>query len=322
MRTIVKLMLCAGMVGLFVQPAGATVWSSQFDTWSGSDGTSASTYTDTTGANPRSYGIWTASSNWSGLAAGWLTQGTIEGTNKTAKFNNVADAKNGRARFGTALPSTMDSNGGVAVAWRMRVGPTNPGRGPFQICLTSDGAVHTPTTENALTISAFIRVRNNGGTGGSVIDIQRNGGSSYSTATDPLKIDVLTLPTNISNEWHQWSASVIRDQATGYGYWKLWLDGSQLLFTGSAGSPTFDPDGAGPEVSQQFSFATKILEGFDGTVHNEPYIGLGDLNSQDAWDFEFDYVNYKDDGIGYFVPEPASLMLLVLGAGLLSRRRK
>jgi hypothetical protein len=290
-------------LGFAVSGAQATEWICGFSDFAGTDGTAVANYTDVDGQNPRTYSIWTASTNWANLAAGWLTQGDIGGGNKTAKFNNVADAKNGRARFGTALPATMDANGGVVVAWRMRVGPTNPGRGPIQICVTSDGAVHTPTTENALTISAFIRVRNNGGAGGSVIDILRNGGTSYSGATDPLKIDVLTLPTNISNEWHQWTAAVIRDTTTGYGYWKLWLDGAQLLFTGSAGSPTFDPDGAGPEPSQQFSFATKLLEGFDGTVHNEPYIGLGDLNSQDAWDFEFDCVAYRDDGIGAFTCE-------------------
>ena len=76
--------------------------------------------------------------------------------------------------------------------------------------MTSDGQVHTSTSDNPLTNSAFIRLRNNGGTGGSQIDIMRNGGTSYSTATDPLKIDVLTLGSNLMDQWHQWTAAVIR----------------------------------------------------------------------------------------------------------------
>ena len=276
----------------------ATEWLCDFDSFTGSDGAAAAGYTDIDGLNPRVYGMWTASSQWSNLAPGWLTQGNIGGGSMTARFSNVADGRNGRARFGTALPGSMDADGGVALTWRMRVGPANPTRGPIQICVTSDGAING---DNTLTNSAFIAVRNNGGVGGTTIDILRNGGTSYSTTSDlTFRIKVLTLGNNLSDQWHQWSASVIRDPATGHGYWKLWLDGTQLLFGGAAGSPMYDPDGEGPEPSQQFSFVTMVHEGFDGTVHNEPYIGLGELNTQDIWDFEFDCVAYRDDGIGLF----------------------
>ena len=316
-RALVLLALSA-----FIGPAWAGTWVNQFDNFSGSDGTAVSNYTDTNGLNPRSYGMWSTSSNWSALPAGWLTQGTIEGSNKTAKFANPADSLSGRARFGTALPASMDADGGVAVAWRMRVGAANPTRGPIQICVTSDGATHLSSADNPLTNSAFVRVRNNGGAGGTQIDILRNNGNLYANATAPYKINTLTLGSNLADEWHQWTASVIRDPATNHGYWKLWLDGTLLAFTGDSGSPMYDPDGAGPEASQAFSFATLLHEGFGGTVNNEPYVGLGDLNTQDVWDFEFDYVNYQDDGIGFFVPEPASLMLFAAGSLLITRKRR
>jgi hypothetical protein len=71
---------------------------------------------------------------------------------------------------------------------------------------------------------------------------------------------------------------------------------------------------------EQYSFST-FMEGFDGNVHNQPYIGMGDLNTQDAWDMEFDYINHRDDGLFLIVPEPGSLILLAVGGVLLGRRR-
>lgn len=321
MKPVLSLIVGLCLVGAVIQPASATVWANNFNNFTGSDGTSVSTYTDQTGTDNRSYYIMTQASDWSGLPAGWLTQGDIESGNKTAKFNNVADGFKGRAKFGTDLPTSMDAVGGVAVAWRMRVGPTNPSRGPIQICLSDDGS--TVSSDNTRTTSAFFQVKNNGGTGNTTIDILRNGGSSYSSVT-PGNIVPLTLGSNLNNEWHQWTAAVVFDATAKIGYWKLWLDGTQLLFTGTAGSPMYDPDGAGPQASQQFSFYTSVTkDGFGGSATNKPYIGLGDLGSNlDVADFEFDYVNYKDDGVGYFVPEPASLALLAAGACLLARRRR
>jgi hypothetical protein len=87
-----------------------------------------------------------------------------------------------------------------------------------------------------------------------------------------------------------------------------------LQFGGDSGGLNLDWN------DEQWSFRTftSTSEGFSG----DPYIGLGDLNTQDAWDMEFGYVNYRDDGFsGHWVPEPTTLLLLAIGGCLVRRRR-
>ena len=121
---------------------------------------------------------------------------------------------------------------------------------------------------------------------GTTLQIQSNSGSLYGD------IDALTIPTVSDGDYHTWVSTVKVDSGTAY--WDLQLDGAQLLFTGASGSPVLDGD--------QYSFKTGPND-FSG----DPYIGLGELNTQETWDFEFDYVHWQN------VPEPASLALLAAG---------
>lgn len=289
-------------------PAMATAWLNHFDNWSGSNLTSVSDYTDTNGQNPRSYTV-TYNTGMGGVTQSvpYLYQGDIGSGNKTAAFWNEPGTGSGRIRFATPLPASADLNEGIEVEWSMRVGFTNTGRGPIQIAGTAlgdSGSLATP-------FNAYIRLQNTGGLdGNSHIDIQRNGGGLYkdlSGTNDPLRVDRLTLPTNIGDEFHTWKALVIRNPDENKAYWKLYLDGKQLLFTGPSGSPVWN--------GQQYSFKT-FQEGFGSSGTNDPYIGLGDLNSQDSWEFEFDYVGFTD------VPEPGCLALLGLSSLLVVARRR
>jgi hypothetical protein len=255
----------------------ATEWVAGFtstspESFTGTDNTAVANYTDTLGGNPNSY---TVTFPLGGSApAGWLTQGSRGSVPTTAKFlNPPGDGMGGRARFSTPLPATMDANGGVAFAWTARYGSYAMGRAPIQLCVTDTGQ---PDTAGGVEYNAFIRVQN-----GTTLAIQSNGGTLYTT------IDALTISSVADGQYHQWSASVITSGTLAH--WKLYLNGAQLLFSGVDGAHQFDP-GTG---FQQFSFQTGS-NGFSGN----PYIGLGDLQTgQDQWDFEFDCVAYKDDGI-------------------------
>lgn len=277
-----KMVLLAAMAALgTVTAAHANQWLADFDDWSGQNGTSVSNYTDIGGLNPRSFSVQADVLIGPAQAEPWLSQGDAGG-NKAAKFLNIVDSSNGRVRFRSNLPETMDLTQGISVAWRMRVGPDNTGRGQIQIAVTTTGAT------SGSPFNAYIRLRNSGhATGNSFIDILRNGGGQYSGLTganDPLRVDTLVLNKNLTNQFAQWSAAIVHEPVENKAYWKLWLDGELLLFDGPSGSPELN--------GEQYSFRT-FQESFTG----DPYIGLGDLNTQNAWDFEFDCVVYKDDGL-------------------------
>lgn len=302
-----KAVLCAiGVCALSVAAAQGSIWVSEFNDWSGVNGTSVSNYTDTDGLNPNSFAVQADVLIAPAQNDPWLSQGDVGG-NKTAKFNNIVNSSNGRVRFRTNLPGSMDLTQGVAVAWQMRVGADNTGRGQIQVAATTDG------TTTGLPFNAFVRLRNSGhASGNSYIDILRNGGGLYSGlsgANDPLRVDTLVLDSNLTDEFAQWTATIVHNAEDNKAYWKLFLNGELLQFTGPSGSPELN--------GEQYSFRT-FQESFTGV----PYIGLGDLNTQDAWDFEFGYLNYRDDGAIYFVPEPASLLLMAVCGLVVSRRRR
>jgi len=262
--------LLAGAAVLMMAGVGqATQWVADFTNWAGQDATAVSTYTDTDGGNPNSYTV--TFNGAAGLPAGWLTQGNRGGAPTTAKFTNAAGGGNGRARFSTALPASMDANGGISIGWNVRYGSYAMTRAPVQIAVTDSGATQTA---GGVEYNCYIRVQN-----GTALRILSNGGGTYGQIDE--------LPVNVADgQYHQWSCAVIT--ADGVAHWKMWLDGTLLLFTGIDGAHQFDP-GTGLE---DFSFRTTPND-FTG----DPYIGLGELNSQDIWDFEFDCVSYKDDGL-------------------------
>lgn len=290
--------------------AQAAIWTNEFSDLTGTNAAAVSNYTDTGGGNPNSYTVTFNGTGSMTQASPWLYQGDIGGGNKTAAFFNEPGTGSGRVRFSTPLPSSMDLAGGIAVAWRMRVGSANTGRGPIQIAATASGGGDGTSAD---AFNAYFRLQNSGhASGNSYIDIQRNGGSLYSTISDTtLRIDTLVLDRNIVDEFHQWTAAAVYHPDDNKAYWKLWMDGNLLLFPGPA-------DGGGSPMlnGEQFSFRT-FQEGFTGPS----YLGLGDLNNQDTWDLEFDFVNYRDDGAVFFVPEPGALALLACGLVLLRRRR-
>jgi hypothetical protein len=257
----------------------ATEWVADFtsvapESWSLSDNDAVANYTDTTGANPNSYTVTYKGAG--AVPAGWLTQGSRAGTPTTAKFWNAPGANtSGRARFATPLPLSMDGNGGVSVGWTARYGSYVMTRAPVQIAFFDDG------TSTGVRYNAYICVQN-----GTQVRIHDNNGNAYAS------IDELTLASSVGDgQYHQWSCAVIT--SAGLAHWKLWVDGVQLLFGNTNGAHTFDA-GSG---SEQFSFQTASNSFTSITGPSGAYIGLGELNSQDIWDFEFDCVAYKDDGL-------------------------
>jgi hypothetical protein len=193
--------------------AQGAIWESDFSNWTGTDAASVSSYTDINGMNPRSF-VTDAVISPSQEGVPWLSQGDVGG-NKTANFNNIATdpATTGRVRFRSNLPGSMRLDTGVSVAWDMRVGADNAGRGPIQIAATLDGQ----PAANQYKHSAYIRLRNSGHeSGNSYIDIQRNGGGLYSDRPDNLLIERLVLDSNLTDEFHQWTAFAIHNPDDDY----------------------------------------------------------------------------------------------------------
>lgn len=258
-----------GLAAVATCQVQATTWLADFtsvapEVWTASDSAAKADYADTTGSNPNAFTV--TFNGATGLSPGWLTQGERGGVPTTAKFWNPAgDGKGGRARFSTPLPSSMDAAGGVSFGWTARYGSYAMARAPIQLAVTDTGVT------GGVQYNVFLNLQN-----GTSLRVQSNGGSYYST------IDALTIPNAGDGQYHQWSCAVIT--AEGTAHWKLWLDGTQLLFTGTDGAHTYN--------GEQFSFKTGT-NAFSGA----PYVGLGDLQSTDVWDFEFDCVTYKDNGL-------------------------
>jgi len=163
-------------------------------------------------------------------------------------------------------------------------------RAPIQIAITDTGGPQGP---GVLAFNAYLRVQN-----GTTLAIQSNSGSLYST------ISALTIPNVADGQYHEWTTQILVRE--GMAYWDLRLDGTQLLFGGTDGSPVLE--------ARQYSFRTG-----PNSFSGNPYIGLGELQSGAAngWDFEFDYVRFQN------LPEPATLVFLGAGAlGLIRRRRQ
>jgi hypothetical protein len=273
----------------------ATTWVADFssitpESWTGSDAGAVAGYPDPANPEtPRTFSV-TIPLDYGSLPAGWLTQGVRDGNATTAKFYNVAgDAKGGRTRFATLLPNTLDAAGGIAFAWTCRIGNYAVGRGPVQLAFTRDGANgnnNVPAGSNN-EYNAYIRLQN-----GVTVSIRTDGGGAYTNLGD------VTLPVSISDDgFHQWSTSIIV-LSDGMAHWKLWIDGVLLEFPGTNGVHDIDPAG-GTDV-QRFSFKTAAanFSGPTGTT-STPYISLGELQNAtfDQWDFEFDCVAYRDDGL-------------------------
>jgi len=189
----------------------------------------------------------------------------------TARFFNAPDGKTGRARFSTALPASADADGGVSVGWTARYGYYAMTRAPVQIAVTDTGQ---PQGDGGTEYNAYIRVQY-----GSIISIRNNSGGTYA---DLLDLDAFFAVGDLADgRYHQWSCAVV--SGGGMAHWKLWVDGVQLFFYGANGEHEYN--------GEWYSFQTPPND-FSGS----PYIGLGELQSQDQWDFEFDCVAYADDG--------------------------
>jgi len=304
----------AALAGLMVAagPAQAVYMSfeSDFTTWAGSDGTSTSPVSSSTGHLPGSECGWAVTYDGAtGRAApGWLTQGDIGGTPTAASFYHKIPPGNttARARFSTVLPKCWRERGLENVRMRVDYGMK------YAFGYHSDrGSIQITYPTNNGQFNAYMRVRHhpdNVTYPHTMIQPLRNGGSHYGVDTLYLE-DGDGNPRYIADEWHDWSADVVYGEYADYGtyggqthwaYWNVYLDGEHLLFGGENGSPVFG--------GRTYSFRT-----FTEAVSGEPYIGLGELQWAGHWDFECDYVN--------FTPEPASLLLLAFG-GLLMRRRR
>jgi hypothetical protein len=269
------------MIGT-AQAIAVEKYEAEFTSFTGSDATAESPVTSSTGDTPAgNFNLsptgFVGIGNWEPRGVDWLTQGLISGSPETAKFSHpgTGGTGGGRARFSAPLTSSMAASDGVKVAWSASYGDYAIGRGPIQIAVTDDG------TNAGTQYNVYYRVQN-----GTTLQILENGGGLYGD------IDALTIPTVSDGDYHTWVSTVKVD--SGAAYWDLQLDGAQLLFTGADGSPVLDGD--------QYSFKTDP-DSFTG----DPYIGLGELNTQEIWDFEFDYVNWQN------VPEPASFALLAAG---------
>lgn len=297
------LFVCA--VALVAGAAQAVIiekYEAEFTSWSGSDGTSTSPVTSSTGHTPAGdfNMLFVGGGSQAPKGTGWLTQGLIGLSPETAKFSHpgAGGSGGGRARFGAELTTSMVGSEGVRVEWRAKYGSYGMGRAPIQIGVTDTGL--SGDLPGNVEQNAYIRVQN-----GTNIDIQRNGGGLY---TD---IGTLVLPgVGVGDgQFHEWAVEVLCG-ADGAGHWSLWLDGEKLLFP-TVADTNEQMQGAHTYEGVEYSFATFSDSSFSGA----PYIGLGEVNTQEMWDFEFDYVRWQN------LPEPATLSLLAIGGGLMLRRR-
>jgi len=270
-RTILGVVL---VMLLAAGPIWAAEWVADFKNFSGQDMTAVSNYIELGGGNPGSFAV-TFSTTPRGT--GWLTQGTRGGIPTTAKFLHpgVGGAGSGRARWTTTFPTTMLGETGMSFAWKARYANYSIGRGPVQLIVrdSADNG-HRP----------YFRVQN-----GVNLRILNNSGGNMAG------IDNLVLAYNVSDPplYHQWSASVVTaDEETApgsgifqnAGHWKVWLNGQLLVFTGTNGEHTYD--------GQTYSFKTIR----DATVTpTATEFCLGEVNTQDRWDFEFDAIAFRDD---------------------------
>jgi hypothetical protein len=247
-------------------------YEAEFTSFASSDAGAVSPVTSSTGHTPA--GDFTVTFVGGGGQApkgtDWLTQGLIGGSPETAKFSHpgTGGAGSGRARFAAPLTSSMTANDGVNVIWSARYGDYPIGRGPIQIAVWDDGsATGTPYT-------VYYRVQD-----GTTLQILQNGGQLY------VDIDELTIPDVADGEYHTWESTVKVDSETAY--WDLQLDGEQLLFSGADGNQTLD--------GTLYSFRTSSEAFTPISQGSGAYIGLGELNTQEVWDFEFDYVRWGSD---------------------------
>jgi hypothetical protein len=222
-------------------------------------------------------------------APGWLTQGSIGGTPTTAKFYHKIPpgTANARARFSAVLPSEWRTGGlqdtGLRVNYGMKYASDySSGRGSIQVCF--------PTQSYGL-FDAYLRVRHVAGGANTMIQPRDNAGNAVNVDEMSL-VDGNGNPRNISDAWHDWTAVVVYGEYADYGsgarywtYWDLSLDGQQLLFTGTNGSPLFN--------GHTYSFR-RFVEASPNGVSGDAYIGLGELNNQNYWNFECDYVNFAN----------------------------
>jgi hypothetical protein len=301
-------LVAALMTAGTVQAVTIEKYEAEFTSWSGQDAAAVSPVTSSTGDTPASDFFVSFPGNATGT--GWLTQGLIGLTPETAKFTYpvAGSSGGGRARFSANLTTSMVGNDGVRVEWRARYGNPDMTRAPIQIGVTETGQTGDEGAGN-YEQNAYIRVQN-----GTNVNILRNGGSLYSD------VGTLVLPgLGVGDgQYHEWAAEVVTgrisdlgDSNDSIGRWRLWLDGELLLFP-TAGDAHPAMQGAHIHDGVQYSFSTFSDNGFTGA----PYIGLGELNTQTNWDFEFDYVRWQN------LPEPTAVMLLALGGLVLVRQRR
>ncbi|HPU26516.1 MAG TPA: hypothetical protein PL151_03385 [Phycisphaerae bacterium] len=258
-------------------PAFADVasYESDFTNFGGSDASSISTISSSTGNMPGSN--WTVTTS-SGVGAGWLTQGTIDGTPTTVKFFHNSATTNAKARFSTWLPPLWRAIGlqdtTLIVEYRMKYGVGyNATIGAIQIVYPTRYA----------NFDSVIRVRQTAPDANTLVMPRREGG-------DAVGVNELDLGRDINGEWHDWRVEVRYGEYANYdtklrywSYWNVYLDGEKLFFSGPNGSPTFQ--------GQTYSF--RRSNDNSSSLWSQAFIALGEMGNSKAWEFECDYVNFS-----------------------------
>ncbi|HOQ84677.1 MAG TPA: hypothetical protein PLQ89_03070 [Phycisphaerae bacterium] len=184
-------------------PAFADVasYESDFTNFGGSDASSISTISSSTGNMPGSN--WTVTTS-SGVGAGWLTQGTIDGTPTTVKFFHNSATTNAKARFSTWLPPLWRAIGlqdtTLIVEYRMKYGVGyNATIGAIQIVYPTRYA----------NFDSVIRVRQTAPDANTLVMPRREGG-------DAVGVNELDLGRDINGEWHDWRVEVRYGEYANY----------------------------------------------------------------------------------------------------------